>query len=353
MPALTTPPIFDGHNDILSVLYQSPAYPDISAFGASMAGHLDRGKALSGGFAGGFFAIWVPSPIDALAKQAQMNQPAYDLPLPPAIETSRAVGVALAQAGLLHRLEAAGWLSICTSVSALNTAIDDGKLAAIMHMEGAEAIDRDFVNLDMFRRAGLRSLGPVWSRPNRFGYGVPFRFPSSGDIGPGLTEDGKRLVRYCDQHGLLIDLSHLNEAGFWDVAAHSQRPLVATHSNAYEISPHARNLTDRQLAAIAETDGMVGLNFAVAFLNEDGQMRADTRFDVMLRHLDHLITHLGEDRVGLGSDFDGTTVPDAIRTAAGLPALRAAMRDHGYDAALMEKLCYRNWFRVLDKIWID
>ena len=98
---------------------------------------------------------------------------------------------------------------------------------------------------------------------------------------------------------------------------------------------------------------MVGLNFAVAFLNEDGQMRADTGFDVMLRHLDHLIAHLGEDRVGLGSDFDGTTVPDVIRTAAGLPALRAAMRDHGYDAALMEKLCYRNWFRVLDKIWID
>ena len=148
-------------------------------------------------------------------------------------------------------------------------------------------------------------------------------------------------------------MSHLNEAGFWDVAAHSQRPLVATHSNAYEISPHARNLTNRRLAAIAETDGMVGLNFAVAFLNEDGQMRADTGFDVMLRHLDHLIAHLGEDRVGLGSDFDGTTVPDAIRTAAGLPALRSAMRDHGYDAALMEKLCYRNWFRVLDKIWID
>jgi len=224
---------------------------------------------------------------------------------------------------------------------------------AIMHMEGAEAIDRDFVNLDMFRRAGLCSLGPVWSRPNHFGYGVPFRFPSSGDIGPGLTEDGIRLVDYCDQHGVLIDLSHLNEAGFWDVAKHSQRPLVATHSNAYAVSPHARNLTDRQLAAIAERDGMVGLNFAVAFLNEDGQMRADTSFDVMLRHLDHLIKCLGEDRVGLGSDFDGTTVPDAIGSAAGLPALRAAMYNHGYDEALMEKLCYRNWLRVLDKIWID
>ncbi|MGA0952053.1 MAG: dipeptidase [Candidatus Puniceispirillaceae bacterium] len=350
---MTMPPIFDGHNDILSVLYQSSAYPDIAAFGRSMPGHLDLKKVQAGGFAGGFFAIWVPSPIDAMAKQAMMNQPSYDLPLPPAIDTGSALGVALAQAALLHRLEAAGWLHICTSTASIETAMAAGKLAAIMHMEGAEAIDRDFVNLDMFRRAGLRSLGPVWSRPNHFGYGVPFRFPSSGDIGPGLTEDGVRLVHYCDQHGVLIDLSHLNEAGFWDVAKHSQRPLVATHSNAYAISPHARNLTDRQLAAIAESDGMVGLNFAVAFLNEDGQMRADTSFEVMLRHLDHLITQLGEDRVGLGSDFDGTKVPDAIGTAAGLPGLRAAMRDHGYDAALMEKLCYRNWLRVLDKIWID
>ena len=353
MPALTAPPIFDGHNDILSVLYQSSAYPDIAAFGRSMPGHLDSKKVEIGGFAGGFFAIWVPSPIDALAKQAMMTQLSYDLPLPPAIDTGSALGVALAQAGLLHRLEGAGWLTICTSVAGIETAIAKGQLAAIMHMEGAEAIDRDFINLDIFRRAGLRSLGPVWSRPNHFGYGVPFRFPSSGDIGPGLSEDGIRLVDYCDRHGVLIDVSHLNEAGFWDVAKHSQKPLVATHSNAYAISPHARNLTDRQLAAIAESDGMVGLNFAVAFLNEDGQMRSNTSLDVMLRHLDHLITHLGEDRVGLGSDFDGTTVPDAISSAAGLPVLRAAMCDHGYDAALMEKLCYRNWLRVLGKIWID
>ena len=85
MTALTTPPIFDGHNDILSVLYQSTAYPDIAAFGRSMSGHLDLMKVQAGGFAGGFFAIWVPSAIDAMAKQAMMNQPSYDLPLPPAI----------------------------------------------------------------------------------------------------------------------------------------------------------------------------------------------------------------------------------------------------------------------------
>ena len=120
MPSPTTPPIFDGHNDILSVLYQSSAYPDITAFGRPMSGHLDRKKAEAGGFAGGFFAIWVPSPIDVLAKQAMMNQLSYDLPLPPEVETGPALRVALAQAGLLHRLEAEGWLNICTSVAGLS-----------------------------------------------------------------------------------------------------------------------------------------------------------------------------------------------------------------------------------------
>ncbi len=352
-----TPPIFDGHNDILSLLYDaglSMAAPvDIDRFVTGMAGHLDAEKMRKGGFAGGFFAIWVPSPIDMDIKTTQMNLPVYDLPLPPEIALDKAVPVALAQAAILHRMEQAGYLKICTSTAMLQSCLDHGKIAAIMHIEGAEPIDRDFYHLDMFRRAGLRSIGPVWSRPNRFGHGVPFRYPSSGDIGPGLTDDGKRLVTYCDANGILIDLSHLNEAGFWDVAKISQKPLVATHSNAYEISPHSRNLTDRQLAAIAESDGMVGLNFAVAFLRPDGRMEADTGFDVMLRHLDHLIEHLGEDRVGLGSDFDGTTVPQAIGNAAGLPALRSAMSAHGYNADLMTKLCHANWVNALGRIWHD
>ena len=355
MSATATPPIFDGHNDLLSVLHAMQAGQDtaldIDALVRGMPGHLDLAKMRAGGFGGGFFAVWVPSPIDGAAKRAQMNQPTYDLALPPAIDCGAALPVAVAQAGILHRLEAAGHLRVCTTVSMIEACLASGQIAAIMHVEGAEFIDPDFYNLDLFYRAGLRSIGPVWSRPNRFGHGVPFRYPSSGDIGPGLTEDGRRLVAHCDRNGILLDLSHLNEAGFWDVARQSQNPLVATHSNAHAICPHARNLTDRQLAAIAESDGMVGLNFAVAFLRPDGQMNADTGFGIMLRHLDHLITHLGEERVGLGSDFDGTTVPAAIGSAAGLPALRATMRAHGYDDALMHKLCNGNWMRVLGQIW--
>ena len=136
-----------------------------------------------------------------------------------------------------------------------------------------------------------------------------------------------------------------------DVAALSDAPLVATHSNAYEICPHARNLTDRQLSQIAESDGMVGINLASGFLRPDGMMKSDFPLDVLLRHLDHLIKFLGEDRVGLGTDFDGALVPQEIGDCAGLPNLRAALANHGVDAALMTKFTHGNWLRVLRKTW--
>ena len=184
-----------------------------------------------------------------------------------------------------------------------------------------------------------------------FGHGVPFRYPSGPDTGDGLTDQGLRLVKRCNELRIMLDLSHLNEKGFWDVARHSDAPLVATHSNAHALCPHSRNLTDDQLRAIAESDGMVGLNFAVAFLREDGKMIADVPLTQMLRHLDHLMSILGEDRVGLGSDYDGAVVPEDVTTIADLPRLRDAMTSHGYSEQLVRKLCHENWLRVLEKTW--
>ena len=134
-----------------------------------------------------------------------------------------------------------------------------GVIAGIMHMEGAEAIDASLDNLYAFHAMGLRSIGPVWSRPTIFGNGVPFAFPSSPDTGDGLTEAGKRLVLACNELKIMLDLSHINEKGFNDVARLSNAPLVATHSNAHAVTPSSRNLTDRQLAMIRESNGMVCL----------------------------------------------------------------------------------------------
>jgi len=345
-----SPAIFDGHNDVLSRLFRAGGVTAAESFLTGRDGHVDLEKAKAGGFGGGFFAVYIPSPVDLDAKFDEMTKQQYDLPLPEALDWEDALHVALTQAAILFRLEELGALKVCSSAAEIRGCLESGTIAAIFHIEGAEAIDPDLHALEVFHRAGLRSLGPVWSRPTIFGHGVPFRFPSTGDIGPGLTDHGLRLVKRCDALGIMLDLSHLNEAGFWDVARHSTKPLVATHSNAHAICPHARNLTDRQLAAIKDSDGIVGLNLAVAFLRDDGRMM-DTGLDKVLRHLDHLIEHLGEERVGLGSDFDGAQIPSEIGTAAGLPKLRQAMAEHGYDDALMTRLCHDNWLRVLEKTW--
>ena len=345
------PLIFDGHNDVLLRLFESGGRAAVARFAGGDSGHIDLPRARRGGFGGGFFAIYVPSPEDGDETLEAMRQPRYDLPIPEPVSPEKALEVVMQQAAILLEMERQGHLVICRSTSDIRACFAKGEMAAVMHLEGAEAIDPEFHTLDVLHAAGLRSLGPVWSRPTIWGEGVPFRYPSGPDVGGGLTDAGKNLVLACNQRHILVDLSHLNEAGFWDVAAVSDAPLVATHSNVHAICPQARNLTDKQMAAIAESGGLVGLNFATAFLRPDGQMRADVELELMLRHLDHMIGILGEGGVGLGSDFDGAQVPEAIGDVAGLPALVAAMRAHGYGEALVTKICHGNWLRVLDATW--
>ncbi|MFK7791630.1 MAG: dipeptidase [Devosiaceae bacterium] len=347
--------IFDGHNDLLARLYLAGGVKAVKTFIAGRPnGHLDAQKAKAGGFAGGFFAIWVPNSQRGGQPAGKsndpneaMNTPRYDLPLPNEVPQSEALHAALIQIQTLQALNDQRALTICTSAAALADTMAEGKIAALMHMEGAEAIDPDFAVLDQLYEKGLRSLGPVWSRPTRYGHGVPFRFPGSPDIGPGLTDDGKRLIKRCNALKVLVDLSHLNEAGFWDVATLTDAPLVATHSNAHALCPHARNLTDKQLDAIAESGGVVGVNFAAAFLRDDGRMTSDTPLSAILAQLDYLMSRMGEDHVALGSDFDGAVVPADIGDVSGLPALTQAMQAHGYGSALIEKICTGNWLSVL------
>ncbi len=218
-------------------------------------------------------------------------------------------------------------------------------------MEGCEAIDADLAALEVFYAAGLRSLGPVWSRNNIFGHGVPFSYPMTPDTGPGLTEAGRRLVRTCNARGILIDLAHITEKGFWDVAELSDQPLIASHSNAHALTPVARNLTDRQMDAIRERKGLAGLNYATTMLRADGGEGADTPLSDMVRHVDYMVERMGIDCVALGSDYDGATIPAEIGDAAGTQNLVAALRKAGYGENELAKLCRDNWIRVLKQAW--
>lgn len=347
---MSTYPIFDGHNDTLMQIFENDDFSVSDFFTERDSGHIDLVRAKQGGFAGGFFAVFLPNPQQ---KMGAGTAPSGNLPEP--LDLAYAQQTAMAMTADLFRIEeaSAGQVKVVRTADELQACIDNGTFATILHFEGAEAIDEDLNALEVFYKAGLRSLGIVWSRPTIFGQGVPFRFPSTPDIGDGLTDAGVRLVKRCNELGIMLDLSHLNEKGFWDVAKHSTAPLVATHSNVHAICPTPRNLTDKQLDAIKASDGMVGLNFATGFLHPEGKWDTDLSLDVMVQHIDYLVERVGEDRVGFGSDYDGARVADDVGSVAKLPNLIAALQSAGYGDDLLQKITHDNWIRVLRKTWKD
>jgi membrane dipeptidase len=347
-------PVIDGHNDLLSRLYKLGDTEGDAFFAEGEGGHIDLKRLREGGFAGGFFAVWIsPEPLPSDRNEPGTKDDGPLLQLPPPVELSRAQPAAISMMSILFRIErrSDGALKVVRTADELSGCVEKGTVGAILHIEGAEAIDSNLDALEVFYHAGLRSIGPVWSRPNAFGHGVPFAFPHSPDTGPGLTDAGRELVRSCNRLGVMIDLSHLNEKGFRDVAALSTAPLVASHSNVHALCPATRNLTDYQLDAMRASNGLVGLNFANRFLRDDGEGHEDTPLDVMVRHVDYLVERMGIDGVGFGSDFDGVSIPRAIGDAAGLPRLIDALRESGYDDESLRKLAFENWIRVLRETW--
>ncbi|MGH2870763.1 MAG: dipeptidase, partial [Solirubrobacteraceae bacterium] len=192
---------------------------------------------------------------------------------------------------------------------------------------------------------------PVWSRPNQFGHGVPFVSPSSPDTGPGLTPAGHALVSRCAELGILVDLSHLNEAGFWDVARAELGPLVASHSAAHALCPTSRNLTDRQLDAIAASDGLVGIVFACPFLRPDFADDPDTPMELIARHAAYVAERIGIRHVALGSDYDGATIPAELGDVSRTPRLLEALGSAGFGDEDLAAVAWGNWRRVLDAWW--
>jgi len=319
--------IVDGHNDLV-----------LRRWEGEEPRHIDLETARAAGFAGGFFALFVPGP-----KQQEPTSIPYAMPLADPLERDEARRVA---GELAATLESLG-VPVARSVDDFRP----DRVTAIMHLEGADPLAPDLSELDAWYERGLRSIGIVWSRANAFAEGVPFRFPSGPDTGPGLTAAGRALVQACNRLGILVDVSHLNAAGFWDVAQISDTPLVATHSNAHALCEASRNLTDAQLEAIAASGGIVGVNFAVTFLREDGRNEPDTPLAEIVRHVDYLVERMGVDHVAFGSDFEGAVVPTELGGAAGLPRLVDALRERGYDDDALAKITHENWLRVLGATW--
>lgn len=349
-------PVFDGHNDVLLTLTEpnKPEGVPRTFFERGTRNHLDLPRAREGGFAGGMFAVFVETPHRVPLKDKMVyTEDGFRVEMEPPVDARQALRDTVAQVAYLFRMEAEsdGQVRVVRTADELDACMQDGTLAVVLHFEGAEAIGADLDALYVFYEAGLRSLGPVWSRPNVFGTGVPFRYPATPDVGSGLTEAGKALVRACNDLGVLVDLAHMNEKGFWDVARISTAPLVATHTAAAAITPTARNLTDRQLDAIGESGGVVGLTYFVGDLREDGRWERDMPLSQMVKHIDYIASRIGIDHVALGSDFDGASIAEALGDVTGLPRLMDALRGAGFDDEALHKIAHGNWQRVLRQTW--
>ena len=305
----------------------------------------------AGGVRGAIFAIFTPSASEVRTPVAR-DDGVLEFELASEVSHEHAAAFAAAAAGRLLALERDGHIRVARQIADLDSVHDDnGSPLAVMHLEGAEAIDPALEALDLWYAAGLRSLGPVWSRPNAFGHGVPFISPSTPDTGPGLTAAGEALVRRCAELGILVDLSHLNEAGFWDVARAEPGPLVASHSAAHSLCAASRNLTDAQLDAIGASGGLVGIVFACPFLRSDFADDPATPLELIAEHAAYVAQRIGVAHVALGSDFDGATIPAPLGDVAGVPRLLDALTQIGFSAPEIAAIGWQNWRRVLGDWW--
>lgn len=222
----------------------------------------------------------------------------------------------------------------------------NNKMSAFLTIEDGRSVDGKLENLDKYHDLGIRLIGLTWNYENCFG------FPNSKVpeiMNKGLKKFGKEAIEYMNDLGIIIDVSHLSDGGFYDVAKISKKPFIASHSNSRVLSNHPRNLTDDMIKIIGEKGGVAGLNFAPGFLNKDITLR-DSTIENMVKHLDHMKNKGGEDILSLGSDLDGISGNLEIDSSDKMPNLFNALRKSGWKEDLIEKLAYKNTLRVLKDI---
>ncbi len=215
-----------------------------------------------------------------------------------------------------------------------------GKLAAVITVEEGGVLSGRLERLDELRALGVRLITLTWNFENCIG------FPNSRDAGTmaaGLKPFGFEAVERMEDLGILVDVSHLSDGGFWDVAKRARKPFIASHSNARALCDWPRNLTDDMLKALANAGGVTGLNFVPDFLGGDGHGSVEQ----MIAHLRHIRNVAGSDVLALGSDFDGFSAPCALKTAAEYQALPDAMAGAGFTTGEIENICWKNAMRIL------
>lgn len=218
------------------------------------------------------------------------------------------------------------------------------KIGALLSIEGGEPIETDIALLDFFYRLGVRAMGLTWNERNMIANGSY----EWGELG-GLSKFGKDVVRRMNSLGMIIDVSHITPPGFWDVLEISEKPIIASHSNAYALCEHHRNLTDLQIKALADNGGVMGINFYSNFLTSEGKA---TLSDIV-NHIDYIVELVGVEHVGLGSDFDGiTSWPEEIYDATRFPLIFEELEKRGYKEEDIRKIAGENFLRIIKENWL-
>ncbi|MEW5952992.1 MAG: dipeptidase [Bacillota bacterium] len=308
-------PVIDAHCDTISVL----AGQGRSLGQLSPAGQLDLPRLRAGGVNVQFFALFV--------------NPKFKEELPYRI---------LSQIDLFYReLELCREdLRLVRCNADLAAVLGAGQIGALLAVEGGEALGGELGVLRVLHRLGVRSIILAWNNHNKLGDGVLVAEPR------GLSSFGLEVVREMNRLGMLVDVSHLAEPGFWDVHRHSRKPYIVSHANCKTLCRHPRNLDDGQIIALASRGGVIGLSFVPQFIHH-----ADPGLERLLDHVDHIASLAGADCIGWGSDFDGMDDPaPGLESPACLPLLANGLKSRGYADKDIAKIMGGNWYRVLREV---
>lgn len=320
--------IFDGHCDTLLAIRdgdrllgergQPPADSDVAT-----RQHIDLPRLLEGGVTAQVFACYV----------RQQSLP------------SNATNEALCLIDAFYQAldQNPDTLLLATMAADVERAKAEGKVAGILSLEGAEALEGDLTMLRIFYRLGLRALGITWNFRNQAADGL-----GETRTGGGLSEFGVALVQEANRLGVILDVAHLAPPGVCDVLELSEAPVIASHANARAMCDHPRNLTDEQLEGIAASGGLVAVTYVPSFLASPPQ---EASLERVLDHVDYIVKRIGVDHVGLGSDFDGFKgVLPGLEDVSHLPALTAGLVARGYSDEEVAKILGGNYLRVFRQV---
>lgn len=289
-------------------------------------GHINMEKLIKGGAMAEFFAIFIPTHDSGAGKGVTL--PPYDY-------------FQFVYKAYLKELEAnKDVLAPACNYDDIMANKAAGKVSSVLTVEDGVPLEGKMERLEEFYQKGVRLISFTWNYENSLG------FPNSKDpeiMNRGLKQFGLDCIERMNEMGMLVDVSHLSDGGFWDVVKHSKKPFIASHSCCRALCNHTRNLTDEMLRALGEKGGVVGINFASQFLNEGAEY---TDIQSVVRHMLHIRDKAGLDALGFGSDFDGITSTLEFKDYTGLPLIVDALRPHFTDDEI-DKICSGNMLRLI------